>query len=59
MPVVIDQLAHTPEAPGSETRGTPNGNAAGAGELSRAATEAQVLAALRREASRQARLWAD
>lgn len=59
MPVVIDQLEHAPEAAGSDTRGTSHGNTAGAGDPSPATSEMQMLAAIRREASRQARLWAD
>lgn len=59
MPVIINELEHTAasEAP-QDTRGASD-NASGGAATSPAVTEAQILAAIRREAARAARLWAD
>lgn len=56
MAVIIDQIEHVPTATGSRRGGEdrPSGDGPAA-----PFAESQLMAVLRREAGRQARLWAD
>lgn len=58
MGVVIDQLEQVAPAAGPSARGAETGASGGRGAPA-VAVETQVIQLLRREASRQARLWAD
>jgi hypothetical protein len=58
MTVMIQELDHGPAAPESGSRGDGGGGGAG-GSPSPSTLQAEMMRALRREASRQARLWAD
>lgn len=57
MAVIIDRVEHLPDS--AEQPGTRGGGAEGGGGTSRAPSPAEPMQALRREASRRARLWAD
>ena len=60
MAVIINELEHIPEAaPRRSDDGGGIGQPGSAAKGQPADIQAQVLQALRREASRQARLWAD
>lgn len=60
MAVIINELEHIPEAATGRSDGRGgDGQSGSAAKRQPADIQAQVMVALRREASRQARLWAD
>ncbi len=60
MAVIINELEHVAEAPESRSRGDGRGGGSGGnGGESSESGPAGMIRALRREASRRARLWAD
>jgi hypothetical protein len=60
MAVIINELEHIPEAaPGRADGRGGDGQPGSAAKGQPADIEAQLMQVLRREASRQARLWAD
>lgn len=59
MAIVIQEVTHEVGETGAETRGVGRADGNAAAVPSEAVLEALALAAIRREASRAARLWAD
>ena len=60
MSVIINELEHVPAAAESRPKdGGGVGSPGSAGNGQKADAQAQVMQVMRREASRQARLWAD